>query len=298
MSTLTVGRQKLNPWNLVVPAIVVVLVVMFSFTPLFRQEISAILQSAANIQAPAWLAFMERASYPITYLIWAVAVLAVIASGFIIRSRGWYGFMELLGRYGITASTERIDIRKGIRLGAEMAGLAAFCWIVLSPIPIIPKAVHFRIFAFVPGLVAVIFGAGDGFVAGYLGSVAWALMAGYWIPSHTPVADGLFVGLFTGAFVSWVLRGKRSRTELLEYIQAHRLAWYVKSILVNLTGGMIMAFFVAASLQVSTAGGVPWWMGFFTIGVLSDTLPMALVTPFLVEPLLILTHRRTDLPNW
>jgi energy-coupling factor transport system substrate-specific component len=167
----------------------------------------------------------------------------------------------------------------------------------LSPIPIIPGAVHLRVFAFVPGVVALVFGRGIGFLAGYLGSIFWATIAGYWITLHTPVVDGVFVGFFTGWMISTLLRGRMSRSELIGHIAANRTGWYVKSAIVALVGGVVMAFFVGASLNVTTGGAVPWWAGFFTIGVVSDTLPMVIFIPLLTEPLLRITQRYTELPT-
>jgi len=215
-----------------------------------------------------------------------------------LRSENWYSFMKTLAEWGLIEKGDAHDVKAGLRIGAEMAGLAAFCWIVLSPIPIIPGAVHWRTFAFIPGLAALLFGRGVGMLSGYLGTIIWALLAGYWILPHTPVVDGMFVGALTGWFIAVALRGKMSREGLLRYIEGNRLRWIVSCVVVNLIGGVVMGFFVGASLNVTTAGAVPWWAGFFAIGVISDTLPMMIFTAFLTESLLRLTVRHRELPNF
>jgi uncharacterized membrane protein len=291
----SVGR--LFYWLIV--ALAVVLLAVLAFTALYRQEISAFLQSLKDTPVPAWLAFMETASYPITYLVWGLLGLGVLFLAWLrVRSADWYDWWGKLARFGLVDSAAPQDVRHGLRLGAEMAGVAAFTWIVLSPVPIVPGAIHLRTFAFVPGVAALLFGRGAGFLAGYFGSIIWAILAGYWILPHTPVVDGVFVGALTGWVIAVALRGKRTREELLAQIESNRVAWIIKCALVNLIGGLVMAFFVGASLKVTTGGAVPWWVGFFTIGVLSDTVPMVVWTAFLTEPLLRLTRRYTELPNF
>ncbi|RJR24949.1 hypothetical protein C4578_01985 [Candidatus Microgenomates bacterium] len=292
-----VGREDRVP--LILAGLLVLLLLVISVTTLGREAISSFLQRVAQLKVPSWLAWMEQASYPITYVVWAVFAMGLVLVAIRLTKLGnWYALMSQLRNWGLVESADPADVRKGLLIGAVMAGLTAFSWMFLSPVPIIPGAVHLRTFAFVPGLVALVFGRATGFLAGYLGSIAWALLAGYWILPHTPVVDGILVGALTGSAIAVILRGGKSRQELLSHIQENRRRWVVKCALVNLVAGVTMAFFVGASLNVTTAGGVPWWAGFFAIGVMSDTIPMVLCTAFLAEPLLRIVQWRSELPNF
>lgn len=278
-------------------AVAVVFLVLLAFNLIGGDLLSTSLGNAASNPVPGVLAFMESFSYPLTYFVWVLLVISVLILLFV-GMRSGTGFFEQMARMGIVESGDSHDVIYGLLLGAIMAGVSAFTWFVLSPIPIIPGAVHLRTFAFVPGLVALLFGRGIGFMAGYFGSIFWAVTAGYWILPHTPVIDGVAVGLFTGWIIAAILRGSMNKKELLMHITNNRWMWIVKCALVNLVAGLVMSFFVGASLNVTTAGAVPWWAGFFSIGILSDTIPMVIFTAFFAEPLLRIIVRYPELPDF
>src|SRR5690554_5613651 len=73
--------------------------------------------------------------------------------------------------------------------------LTGVLWAYGSPIPLIPGAVHFRTFAFLVPAVGFLFGPISGFFAGYIGTLVWSLLGGYFIAPHTLIADGITVGL-------------------------------------------------------------------------------------------------------
>lgn len=298
METKRITVGKVVYYVLVV--LMVFLLFVIGFTVFKREQISSFLQALKETtEPPAALAIMESASPTITYLAWAAIGLLILAIAYAAwQAKEPYKAMETLARWGlIEHGGSRHDVREGLRLGAEMAGLTAFTWVILSPVPIVPGSIHLRTFAFMPGLVALLFGRGTGFLAGYFGSIIWALLANMWSPVHTPVVDGVYVGVLTGWLIAVVLRGNRTREELLTHIEGNPLRWIASCMLVNLAGGLAMSVVVAASLKVAV--GLPtWWLGFFTIGVISDTAPMVIFTAFLVAPLLRLLNRYSELPNF
>lgn len=73
--------------------------------------------------------------------------------------------------------------------------LTGVLWAYLCPIPLIPGAVHFRTFAFIIPVIGYLFGPVTGFFAGYIGTIVWALLSGNFIALHSPLTDGISVGL-------------------------------------------------------------------------------------------------------
>lgn len=68
-------------------------------------------------------------------------------------------------------------------------------WAYANPIQLVPGVIQWRIFAFLPPVIGILFGPISGFISGYLGSVVWGLLAGTFIPAHTLIVDGIMVGV-------------------------------------------------------------------------------------------------------
>jgi hypothetical protein len=54
-------------------------------------------------------------------------------------------------------------------------------WAYANPIQLVPGIIQWRIFAFLPPVIGILFGLISGFISGYLGSVVWGLLAGTFI---------------------------------------------------------------------------------------------------------------------
>ena len=92
--------------------------------------------------------------------------------------------------------------------------LTGVLWAYLCPIPLIPGAVHFRTFAFIIVVIGYLFGPVTGFFAGYIGTIVWALLSGNFIPLHSPLADGITVGL--SAALPALIHLRNGKKDLLE----------------------------------------------------------------------------------
>ena len=237
--------------------------------------------------APAWLVFMENNAPVIAYITWVLIALGILYIAF---------FMPGSLRRRLVESTKTIDVILGLVVGSFLAGLTGWLWAYFNPVPILPPYVHLRIFAFLIGVWAIVVGRGTGFITGYFASLVWARLSGAWVLFHSPIADGIFVGLMTGWFISVMVRQGRSREELIAYIDEHRWRYYFRCAWVSLIGGLVMAFFVAPSLSMTTP--FSWFAGFWGIGVLSDTPAMVIWTGPVSEIFLRLTRKITWLPNF
>jgi len=122
--------------------------------------------------------------------------------------------------------------------------------------------------------------------------MVWAPMAEAFVPLHSPIFDGIFVGL-TGWIPAMVIRGNKTNAQLLEEIQKHLPAWYLKTALACLFAGLFMSFFVAVSLELTTS--LTFWTAFWAIGIVSDTGPLLLFTAPAVHALLLATKKAW---NW
>ena len=212
---------------------------------------------------------------------WVVAILVLVVSIFV--------FFQARGSpMRLTDSHREQDAVVGLLIGAVLGALTGLLWATWNPIKIVPPYIHLRVFAFFIPVIGILFGRGAGFVAGYVATMVWAPLAGAFVPLHTPLADGIFVGL-TGWIPAWLLRGDKSLYQLLGEIQSSWRAWYVKCAVINLFAGLFMAFFVSLSLEVTTP--LPFWLGFWAIGAISDTIPMVLFTAPAVHLLLGATKR-------
>ena len=94
--------------------------------------------------------------------------------------------------------------------------LTGVLWAYLCPIPLIPGAVHFRTFAFIIVVIGYLFGPVTGFFSGYIGTIVWALLSGNFIPLHSPLADGITVGL--SAALPALIHLKGGKKDLIELI--------------------------------------------------------------------------------
>lgn len=146
-------------------------------------------------------------------------------------------------------------------------------WAYGSPIPLIPGAVHFRTFAFIIVAIGFLFGPVTGFFSGYIGTLVWSLLGGYFIAPHTLLADGITVGLSAALPAFIMLKNKT-----LDEAMAKKGSFIVKSLLWSLLFGWAMIF--STSLSLSFFTGLGYWYCVGWIGI-ADVVPIAL-TPFVV----------------
>lgn len=151
--------------------------------------------------------------------------------------------------------------------------LTGVLWAYGSPIPLIPGAVHFRTFAFIIPVIGFIFGPVSGFFAGYIGTVVWALLGGYFIAPHTLFADGITVAL-SAALPSFVMTRHKTLDELL----ANKVKFIWTSLFWSLLFGCLMI--LTTSISLSFFAGLGYWYCVIWIGI-ADVVPIAL-TPFVV----------------
>lgn len=154
-------------------------------------------------------------------------------------------------------------------------GLTGILWAYLCPIPLIPGSVHFRTFAFIPPLLSYLFGPVTGFFSGYIGTVIWALLSGSFIPLHTPLVDGITVGL--SAALPAFIHLKRNRFSPAELIAQDRKVFILKSLGLCLLFSTLMVLTTSISLSYFT--GLSYSYCAIWIGI-ADVVPVA-VTPFL-----------------
>jgi uncharacterized membrane protein len=171
---------------------------------------------------------------------------------------------------------------------AVVSGVATgVLWAYANPIQLVPGVIQWRIFAFLPPLIGLLFGPRTGFVCGYLGTLVWSLLAGTFIPLHTLVVDGLTVGL-TGAALPLAVPlrpGQPPPGKLL-----------LRITLVCALSGLFMVTAVSASLAF--LGVFPFWFALLNLG-LSDILPMVVGTPLLIRPALrVVAGISRGKPHW
>lgn len=147
-------------------------------------------------------------------------------------------------------------------------------WAYGSPIPLIPGAVHFRTFAFIIPVIGFLFGPVSGFFAGYIGTLVWSLLGGYFIAPHTLLADGITVALSAALPALVMLRGGKTLDELI----ADKKKFIVTSLFWSVLFGCLMI--LATSLSLSFFAGLDYWYCVIWIGI-ADVVPIAL-TPFVV----------------
>lgn len=156
--------------------------------------------------------------------------------------------------------------------------LTGVLWAYGSPIPLIPGAVHFRTFAFVIPVIGFLFGPVSGFFAGYIGTVVWSLLGGYFIAPHTLLTDGITVAL-SAALPSLVMFGRKASLDtVIDRIKASKAKFILQSLLWSLLFGCLMI--LATSFSLSFFTGLDYWYCVIWIGI-ADVVPIAL-TPFIV----------------
>jgi energy-coupling factor transport system substrate-specific component len=152
--------------------------------------------------------------------------------------------------------------------------LTGVLWAYGSPIPLIPGAVHFRTFAFIIPAIGFIFGPVTGFFSGYIGTLVWSLLGGYFIAPHTLLADGITVALSAALPAFVMYRGGST----LEELMANKKKFIWTSLFWSVFFGCLMI--LATSLSLSFFTGLDYWYCVIWIGI-ADVAPIAL-TPFVV----------------
>lgn len=234
------------------------------------------LQNLAALAPGSGFDAVMAAASPLLYVVGCVIVLVGVFAG--------RQYQPLRA----TDARSATDTTMGLLTGAVLGALTGLLWFTWNPIKIVPPYIHLRIFSFFTALVGILLGRGAGFLCGWVGTMVWAPLAGAFVPLHSPLFDGVFVGL-TGWIPAAIVRGNRTNAELIEEIQSGTAAWYLKTALACLFGGLFMSFFVAVSLELTTP--LSFWMAFWSIGIVSDTAPLVLFTAPTVHALLLATRR-------
>ncbi|MBR0438387.1 MAG: aminotriazole resistance protein [Clostridia bacterium] len=170
--------------------------------------------------------------------------------------------------------------------------LTGVLWAYLCPIPLIPGAVHFRTFAFIIPVIGYLFGPVTGFFAGYIGTIVWALLSGNFIALHSPLTDGITVGL--SAALPALIHLKNGKIELMSLLEKGKKG---KFILISeiLCVGFGILMILTTSLSLSYFTGLDYWYCVVWIGI-ADVVPIAL-TPFVVIWLApLMKNVRTQIP--
>ena len=283
-------QKELGRTLLAIVLIVVILAVVGLISSQFK-ALSAQVSKLAGVEAPPFFVAIENAAPTLAVIMWILmgaVVVALLVMAFVAPDK--------LRKLKLAESWKPLDVILGLVAGGVLSGLTGYLWAVWNPVPILPPFIHLRIFSFLICVWGIVFGRATGFLTGYFGGMVWALVGGYFVLVHTPVADGFWVGLMTGWFVSVFVRRGRSREELLAHIDEHRWAYYGRCAIAGLIGGLVMSFGVALSLKMTST--LSWWASFWAIGVLSDTLPMIIWTGPVSEAVLRLTRRLTWLPDF
>ena len=155
--------------------------------------------------------------------------------------------------------------------------LTGVLWAYLCPIPLIPGAVHFRTFAFIIPVIGYLFGPVTGFFSGYIGTIVWALLSGNFIALHSPLADGITVGL--SAALPALIHLKGGKVDLMSLLEPGKKGKFIgMSLLWSVLFGGLMI--LTTSLSLSYFAGLEYTYCIIWIGI-ADVVPIAL-TPFVV----------------
>ena len=146
--------------------------------------------------------------------------------------------------------------------------LTGVLWAYLCPIPLIPGAVHFRTFAFIIPVIGYLFGPVTGFFSGYIGTIVWALLSGNFIALHSPLTDGITVGL--SAALPALIHLKGGKVDLMSLLEPGKKGKFIgMSLLWSVLFGVLMI--LTTSLSLSYFAGLDYMY----------CVPIAL-TPFVV----------------
>lgn len=110
-------------------------------------------------------------------------------------------------------------------------------FIASAPFALVPGAIHWRIFAFIPCVVGVLWGWRTGFLAGYIGNFIWSL-TGYF-NVMTLITDCTAVGL-TGLIPGLFIKPEECETK----------RGMVKAGIVSLISGIIMIPIVSFGMSI------------------------------------------------
>ena len=155
--------------------------------------------------------------------------------------------------------------------------LTGVLWAYLCPIPLIPGAVHFRTFAFIIPVIGYLFGPVTGFFSGYIGTIVWALLSGNFIALHSPLTDGITVGL--SAALPALIHLNGGKVDLMSLLEPGKKGKFIgMSLLWSVLFGVLMI--LTTSLSLSYFAGLDYMYCVIWIGI-ADVVPIAL-TPFVV----------------
>ncbi|MEY8382799.1 aminotriazole resistance protein [Christensenellaceae bacterium 44-20] len=154
--------------------------------------------------------------------------------------------------------------------------LTGILWAYLCPIPLIP-GVHFRTFAFIIPVIGYLFGPVTGFFSGYIGTIVWALLSGSFIALHSPLTDGITVGL--SAALPALIHLKGGKVDLMSLLEPGKKGKFIgMSLFWSVLFGVLMI--LTTSLSLSYFTGMKYTYCILWIGI-ADVVPIAL-TPFVV----------------
>ena len=136
-------------------------------------------------------------------------------------------------------------------------------------------------------VIGYLFGPVTGFFAGYIGTIVWALLSGNFIPLHSPLADGITVGL--SAALPALIHLRNGKKDLLE-LTANKGKFIAVSLFWSILFGILMILTTSISLSYFT--GLEYTYCVIWIGI-ADVVPIAL-TPFVV---LLLAKRMKNIRN-
>jgi len=149
---------------------------------------------------------------------------------------------------------ERLTTGKLVSRIVMASVLTGVGFIASAPFALVPGAIHWRIFAFIPCIVGILYGWRTGFCAGYIGNFLWSL-TGYF-NVMTLITDCVAVGL-TGLIPGLLVKPQ----------DCTKTSGMAKAGIVSLISGIIMIPIV--SFGMNLIGLAPFWV-FFWLLVPSD----------------------------
>ena len=112
---------------------------------------------------------------------------------------------------------------------------------------------------------------------GYIGTIVWALLSGNFIALHSPLTDGITVGL--SAALPALIHLKGGKVDLMSLLEKGKKGKFIGvSLFWSILFGVLMI--LATSLSLSYFAGLDYWFCVVWIGI-ADVVPIAL-TPFVV----------------